>query len=440
MIKTRTLSNLATFLALLVMFFSIAVIRYPIYLSVPNFYAEDGTVFFQSSMDKGLFGILDPFNGYPILGIRLMSLIAYYLSFYPLIGNIQAVAIANAIVSMMFWSMLAVCTLFVLRRYVDRYLGILGSILIVLLPLNGWNYAILGTLGNMKFGFVYLSFLLWLSRCNSGKWTTANKLGYLICFLTNPISVIFLPFFLLTNKANVFAVKMKDFIYSVTILILAFVIIFSAQNHDLPKDYTSGKWSFSQMAEVLVLRTLFFQFSSGIYQFFNVSLVLIVLTLLAVAIIKLKSGHGNIAILGFFFSTVISIIILVTRGGLSSFYEDFKDPGPAQFFYPQNMIAMTSTVILFGGSNLYRNLNFNTRKLLVASVLLTHLIFNFEGIGFLGKGVNGTWQAEQGSIRDNLKQLCVSHPSGIIDVPIMPGNPWVISIPREDVCGFDASP
>jgi hypothetical protein len=41
--------------------------------------------------------------------------------------------------------------------------------------------------------------------------------------------------------------------------------------------------------------------------------------------------------------------LIGTRGGFSSFFSQFKDPGPAMFFYAQNMIVITSTLIFLGG-------------------------------------------------------------------------------------------
>jgi hypothetical protein len=51
--------------------------RFPNLLQYPNFYAEDGSVFLQNIIDKGVAGsLLTPFNGYFITGLYLLCDIA----------------------------------------------------------------------------------------------------------------------------------------------------------------------------------------------------------------------------------------------------------------------------------------------------------------------------------------------------------------------------
>jgi hypothetical protein len=74
-------------------FIAIAVVRNPVYLQFPNFYAEDGVVFFKDSYSHGFLSIFQTFNGYPLLGIRIISLLGTSLSLFPFLHNLVLVAI-----------------------------------------------------------------------------------------------------------------------------------------------------------------------------------------------------------------------------------------------------------------------------------------------------------------------------------------------------------
>lgn len=411
-----------------------AALRYPIYWKVPNFYAEDGTVFFRSVDKSGLLSTFEPFNGYPIVGIRILANFSYYLALYPKFGNLELVAVWTAILSYTFWALLSAFTYVTLKRYVSTSIGSLGALMVLCTPLNGWNYAILGTIGNLKFAFSYLAFLLMLSRFKSDTWTITNKFLYLVCVLTNPIAIIFLPFFTLTGSWYGFKVKSQDFVFSFLIGAISVVVFFSARRYPLPTSYRSGEWDLASIIEVLFGRTLIFPFIADSYQKLSSLPVLLFCLIITLLVLRLKNPNRLTILLGLFFAIFVSIILVVTRGGISSFYFDFRDPGPAMFFYSQNMMVITSALIFLGGTNVFTNLSTNLKKLLCFLIFSAFIVLNVKGIGFNGIGVNGDWQTGQGNIKNNLSKLCREMVSEEINIPIMPGEPWYLTVPRSKVC------
>jgi len=412
----------------------VTVFRYPVYWRIPNFYAEDGTVFFKSVNNNGLQSIFETFNGYPIIGLRFLTSLSYYFALYPKFGNLELVAVWMSIISYGFWAFLSIFTFSVLKHYVDFRLGILGAVLVLCAPLNGWQYAILGTLGNLKFSFSYIAFLLLLSRLKTQSWTNSNKFFYVVCILTNPIAIIFLPGFLISMKWNPMRVTKIDFFFAGTVLLVFARIYSSAQNFPLPASYKSGTWGLANLFEVILGRTVYFPFAADQYQ--NFSIVFMIFTSLFVYIIFLKYPNANkysVAV-GVTTAILITTIFIVTRGGFSTFYDQFKDPGPAMFFYPQNMVILTSTIIFLGGTPFYSHINSSARISFCILILLVFLSLNAKGIGFNNTGVNGDWQTNQGSVKDNQAISCLNLEMDEVSIPILPGTPWSVTVPRSQVC------
>jgi hypothetical protein len=343
------------------------------------------------------------------------------------------VAIFTALISYLFWASLSMFTFFVLKNFVDRPLQYLGALLILLTPLSGWNYAILGTIGNLKFGFLYIAFLLMIKRITEYEWTRINKIIYICCIFTNPMAIIFLPGFLYSRESQ-FTKKRMDLIIAFALVLVTIIIVRTAARYPLPDEYASGAWTSTQFLEVIIGRTVFFALAADFYQ--NLSTFIVGLLFLIVFATSLSRNNRNrfYGIVAIGTAITASLILMFTRGGLNLFYNGYKDPGPAQFFYPQNMIIIFAFIILLGGSNFYSKKQLRWKFVSSSFLLLLYLLFNMQGIGFNGIGVNGAWQTEKGSINQNLQKLCNSRESKEINIPIMPGEPWVMSMPRNEVC------
>jgi len=415
-------------------FFSLSIIRYPIYLLHPNFYAEDGTVFFNGAITRGFFGIFDSFNGYPIIGVRLIANIVNVVSLFPLCHNLEASALINSLFSIGIWSLFGFMTVLVLRKYIGFAWGFFAGLLVVLTPISGWNYAILGVLGNLKFGFFYFGFLLLLDRWSDTEWGLRNKILFLLCFFTNPISIILLIFFIFDFKSLRFFFRKSDLIYIMSLGFMAILVFKNAQKFPLPNDYKFGSWNAKKLSEVLLGRDYFFPFFSNEYHMFSYNLIFVASILILITLFFVK-GHSRIlSIFGFTLSTIVSVALMLARGGLSSFFTGFNDPGPAQFFYPQNMIVIVSAIIAISQFSLFYRVKSSKLALFQSIILIAYVGLNFQGIGFLGHGTNGNWQISQGGLNSNISKACSLHSSDLVSVPILPGSPWALEMSRKQIC------
>jgi hypothetical protein len=426
----RNVSNISIFL----IFLAIAVSRNPVYLLFPNFYAEDGTVFFKDSYSHGFLSLFETFNGYPILGIRVISLLGTSISLFPFFHNLVLVAIMFSLLSYIFWALLAFLTVRELKHFVENSWAYLGGFLVLLMPLSGWNYAILGTLGNLKFGFLYLAFLLMVERLHRNNWTRSNKFIFLICVLTNPTSAVFLPFFYLSRKESVISKSAIDYLFGILTTIVGVLIYVNSRNYILPKEYVSGNWTFWDFTQVVIGRTFIFPISSSLYSEKYLLFFILSFLLTLMAFIKLPPLIRLLIFSSFLCAVSISIFVLFSRQGLIVFYSPPTNAGPPQFFYAQNMIVAFCFVILANSVTKMFFKGWVFEKITPALVLFLFIWGNYMGIGFGGIGPSSDWQKSFGSIGRNTSEACKISSGNSVEIEIIPGIPWKLSLPDRIVC------
>jgi hypothetical protein len=427
---SRNVSNIAIFL----IFLAIAVLRNPVYLLFPNFYAEDGTVFFKDSYSHGFLSLFETFNGYPILGIRLISLLGTSISLFPFFHNLVLVAIMFSLLSYIFWALLAFLTVRELRHFVETSWAYLGGFLVLLMPLSGWNYAILGTLGNLKFGFLYLAFLLMVERLHKNNWTKSNKFIFVICVLTNPTSAIFLPFFYLSRKKLVISKSAMDYLFGSLTIIVVVLIYVNSRKYILPKEYVSGNWTFWNFLKVVTGQTFIFPLNSSLYSKNSLLIGLLALLVTLVAFSKLSPISRLFIISSFLCAMFLSSFILFNRQGLILFYSSPTNPGPAQFFYPQNMIVIFCFVIIAESIMSSIGRSFVLYKMAPVFFFCLYIWGNYPGIGFGGLGPNAAWQKSFSSIEKNTDKACKGAIENLVNIEIIPGVPWKLTLPENVIC------
>ncbi len=79
-------------------------------------------------------------------------------------GGINTLPMVTAGVSAVFLGLCAVLPFALFRRELGSGISLLAGLLLVLVPMYSYDYAILGTLSNLKFAFLYIAFILALYR------------------------------------------------------------------------------------------------------------------------------------------------------------------------------------------------------------------------------------------------------------------------------------
>jgi hypothetical protein len=330
---------------------------YPNYLAYPNFYGEDGTLFAQNIITKGLAAALfTPFNGYLIVGLYLLEGAAFVLNLF-FGGAVSSLPVALALVSYAFWG--SVCALPVLlfwRELPQKRWLLLISLTLALLPLPSFQYAIIGTIGNFKFAFTFIAFLLLLKRHwlpEGSKWFYGIDAALVLCAFTNMTTVFLLPFALLRywpGRKGIKAswlqslLRTKSFISLVVmgVVILAEVLIMvKLGGLDSTNGYMSEPFETAKTIEIFVYRTLLFPFAYPIWWALNNLSVLLLLGVVLAGTFTIARKEDRVVIVFAIYSALIATTLFVSqRSGVSIFFVKYTSSGPDQFFYPQNWIFL----------------------------------------------------------------------------------------------------
>lgn len=412
----------------------IAYLRYPNYIALPNFYSEDGTIFAQNIIDKGLLpAMFTPFNGYFITGLYMLEGVAFAIN--ALVGgSILDLPVAFAVVSYLFWG--AVCALPLLLFWGNvkhKTWLVLISITLALLPLPSFNYAILGALGNYKFAFLFIAFVLLLKRhwlpANS-KWFYVIDAGLILCAFTNMTVVLLLPFAALRYlpKWREFTLAYlrsllgnKGFVsLGVTALVIAAQVafLFWLGQLDSTKGYMSEPYEIAKTIEIFIYRTLMFPFTYPIAPFLNNLSALLLFAITLGGVWSIARREDRVIILFGLYAALIATILFVSqRSGVSLFFVNYTTSATDQFFYPQNWIFLFA--VLFA---LARGLSTKAQryKKIAAIAVLCLVPLSMAIVSLLH--FNSSLEREQkgGSFKQNAALQCARTNEPMVKIPIYP--------------------
>jgi hypothetical protein len=338
--------------------------RNPTYLNTPNFYAEDGPVFAQTILDKGfLQALLTPFNGYFISGIYMLEGIAFTLNTMFWGGGILNQPAALAFTSYLFWG--ALCALPALLFWRDAQRKnwlIIICVALALLPLPSFGYAVLGTVGNYKFAFLFLAFLLLVKRHflpAKSRAVYAIDALLAVCAFTNATTYLLLPFAALKYwpgskgfSKKFFASLLKN---SSFISLLALAAVAAAQlvfvvlhgGVDTLKGYLDQPFEFAKTIEIFVQRTFLFPFTHAFDGYLNDIIVLAFFAAGLGLLYKIARPQDRIILyFGLYAAFVGTALFVSQRTGVSQFFTNYTTSGTDHFFYAQNWIVLFTVLFI----------------------------------------------------------------------------------------------
>jgi len=348
----RRLAIVAAYLLLFVIASYIFYRRYPNNYTQPNFYAEDGQVFAKNLIGGGFFHSLGTtFNGYYIWGIYIVEKIGFMIDrlFYG--GQFANLPRSFALASYMFLGLIATLPALLLRKYLRPMALIIMTLLIIFVPMTGWDYAVIGTIGNLKFAFVFIAFLLLVYRHlmpENSKKVYLVDLGLLICAYTD-ITVYILMLFALMRylpklKTRNFARELskdKTFQSLVVLGIALLPQLVVIKLHGVPAlpGYLDSPYQFGRTVEIFISRSYLYSVLFPINKFLNDATVVILGLLLLIAGFYSSRRNRPIFLFAVFAVFITTFTFVIKRTGISAFYPSYKaGGGPDQFFYAQNWI------------------------------------------------------------------------------------------------------
>lgn len=329
--------------------------RFPNNYTQPNFFGEEGSVFANNIIHHGFWTALNTtFNGYYIWGIYILEKIAFIINSIFYGGEFVNLPRSFALVSYGFLGGVVALPVLLLRGYVKLTALIITVLLCLYVPMVGWDYGIIGTLGQFKFAFIYIAFLLLIYRNNlpagSNK-VYAVDIGLLISAYTN-ITVYPMLFFALIRywpevRGGDYFNKVKKLLLSdrtaqslviLGILLLPQLLVIHQDGVPKIPGYLDGPYNYHRTIEIFISRSYLYGLLFPINKFLN-DLIVVVLfaTFLALAWKTVKK-YRPMFIFGIATILLATLLFVIKRPGISAFYIGYKDAGPAQFFFPQNWI------------------------------------------------------------------------------------------------------
>lgn len=377
--------------------------RFPNNIFYANFYAEDGSVFLQNIIDKGwLHALVTPFNGYSVIGMYLIEGFGWILNVLFGHEGLLSLPAYFALASIIFMASVIALPYLLFRKS----FGVAKTLIIVLfgalVPLPSSPHIVIGTVGNQKWMFMYLAFLLVLYRLKNYKKLSLYALlcvdiGLLISAYTNTTVYLLIPLLAIPYLHEVWVTRRKgvmnvirklimrpDTISLVLLIILLLPQVLYVALNGIPKlpGYLDSPYNFQRTIEIFIHRTYLF----GITSLFNKYMSdLVVLGIFGVIVALgwryLKKFERTAFFIGLYAAGVASALFVLNRPGVSDFFFGYMryGSGPDQFFYAQTLIMYIPIVLLaFALAYLIKNAAYRYAAifLFVAFVVLSAVISN----------------------------------------------------------------
>jgi hypothetical protein len=424
--------------------------RNPTYLTTPNFYAEDGTVFAQTILNKGfLEALITPFNGYFISGVYMLEGIAFALNTVFWDGSILNQPAALAVTSYLFWG--AVCALPALLFWHNtrhKTWLILTCVTLALLPLPSFGYAVLGTIGNYKFAFLFVAFLLLLKRHNLAKGSRAiYAIDALlaVCAFTNATTYLLLPFAALRYwpgrkgfTKSFFAGLIRDTSF-ISMLVLAAIaasqLVFVALNGgvDTLKGYLDQPFEFAKTIEIFVQRTFLFPFTHAFDNRLNDVIVMLLFLASVAGLYKIARPQDRIILyFGIYAAFVGTALFVSQRTGVSQFFNNYTTSGTDHFFYAQNWIFLFTTLYIVVQAAAHARLRWQW----AAMGLLFFTPLSMLAVNDFGQ--NTAAERSLGSLTRQAQLQCAAPHGSTLNLPVYPAGSGITLPVHENTCDSPA--
>jgi hypothetical protein len=413
--------------------------RYPAAFTLANIYGEDAKVFIQNILDHSLVGApFAAFNGYLVVGLYVLAELAFVVVSLTALP-FSSLPIVIAIVSCLTLGLLASLPFLLLRRQMGAITSLVCVLLLAFVPMPFSDADVIGTIGNLKFAFVFLAFVLIVYRAY---WTTCPwrvvvvDLALLVCVLTNVLVVALLPFvFLPTIREAWSRLRGRDFrgaltferVSAVALCFVSAAYLVVVVLKGVPKypGYLDAPFQAVSTMPVVSHSTVY----AFLYPFWSATTgktVAVVLGLIVLWAVAMRPGR-RVFVFGMWAIGIATVGFVFNRPGIGTFMAYGNSPD--QFFYAQTMI-FTFIVVWFIGARLTSR----RARLGLATVALVFVVAAAPfGSSF---GLNaGRYAPQIGTFERNVAAACaVDDHKAFIDVGIYPMTAYRWQLPRSLAC------
>lgn len=421
-------------------------LRFPYTYSYPNFYAEDGTILVKNVLTEGpLVGMFSLFNGYLVLGQYLVTEAAFLVN--AVFGSgFHTLPKAIAIVSYTFWGAVTSLPFLLFRKQLGVPLAVITVAFLYIVPLGGYDYATIGTIGNLKFAFFFIATLLVLYRNQTDLVTKRWQFfvidaALLLCVFTNIIVVALLPFvFWRYREALIAAIKRKRIAFkgwkvehysAIGLLAIAFVYPIALYLRGLPsmEGYLDEPLQPEALLDILY-RGSIYGITFPLNPFINDIIVLLMFVLIALAI-TFSKYKTTLLFLGY--AILINVLgFALTRPGITHLFNEYTlDGGPGLFFYAGTLLFVFGLAYAF--KDWFKKLTV-LQKSAFASIALLFVLIAAPASGVRDASYNSILLTRP-NVYQEVDRVCRNATRGdSVEIGIYPAPNWTLTLPSDQIC------
>lgn len=436
---------IATWLLASFIFYS----RFPNALTYANFFAEDGQHFALGIIEDGfLKTAFTTFNGYFIMGVYSLIQVGMVVNSLFFGGEFVNLPQALAIVSYAFLGLCAALPIVLLRHYMTWRYRVALALLIALVPMPALDYTTIGTIGNLKFAFVYIAFVLVLYRITLPR--TSRKVllvdaALLLGVYTTAGVYFVLPFALLGNGLRPSQLLKKKqwkktfrrdnvVLWSFVILgALAFVQVAYIALKGVPENpgYLDEPFQMAKAIEVFVARSYLYPAVAAGYSRLNdvITMLLFVATAAAMWFWGRKDNR-KVYLFGLFIIFTTSAVFIANRTGVTAGFDSYKSSQFDNFFYTQNFIFCVIGVLLL--ADLWRRFEW-FRKFRLGAIVIAVVLVGMQ-LASSKHATNDYMQYKVGPLKEQAQIACKDKDAKDITFSVYPFDTITMTRPRSQVC------
>ncbi|MDB5178145.1 MAG: hypothetical protein JWN01_88 [Patescibacteria group bacterium] len=418
--------------------------RFPNNLLYPNFYAEDGSILARNILAHGWGqALMTTFNGYYIWGLYLLEGAGFALNSLIYHGQLVDLPKSFALISYGFLGFTAALPVLLLRPYINLAWRVVAGIAIAFVPLPTTDYAVIGTIGNLKFLFVPIALMLLLYRIalpRSSRRIILADVGLMLCVYTNVTVYALLPAILLADGLrprqlwHMRGVLRRNNValWSAVGLGLAVcyqLYVVATQGIPPTPGYLDTPIQPGALVEVGVARSYLFPLIYWCYKSFNnITIIGSALVLTGLVVYFGRQANRRAYALMALAIALMTGLFVATRPGVTALYKGYFGSGPDQFFYGQNIVFLLAIVLLAAdGLRRLRPAWRPFAPMLLAGLLL---VPTAQAGSY---GARDFMQHDIGTIKANAQKACAREGASVT-LPLYPVAGFNLSAPRSQVC------
>lgn len=419
-------------------------LRYPYAYEAANFYAEDGTVFMYNILKEGpIVAAFSLFNGYLIIGQYIVAEIGLLINL--LFGSgFETAPKAIAVASYLFWGFVCSLPYLLFRKKMGIVLSLLTFILLTIVPMGGYDYAVIGTIGNLKFAFLFIASMLIVYRNQKDLVKTWWQFllvdtAILLCVLTNIVSIALLPFMLWRYIATIKSwAKVKDLVKNLSfqhysligILLVSSIYLIFVYLRGIPKmpGYLDEPIIIESLVNILSRGSIY-----GILFPVNALLnnMIVLIFIVGIIITSLLNKHRAVLV---FFGLAILVNVLgftLNRPGITHLFKTYAiDGGPGLFFYGGTMIFVFG--LMFALSDWFMSQKYSS-KIIISLAIIGYALLVAPAAGSGGNSYRSIINTRP-TLVSEVDRVCNFSSGSSVEIGIYPAINWTMTLDRSQVC------